>query len=175
MAIAAAAACVSSYALSLAAPTFEGNPCANKARILFPGGGVTEASTSNIVSALSFNPKWGLLHRAPHPDSTDDRDWYNSVVRAPDDVRGSCAEGVPGDELSCDEYPFYKTREGGPPDAFLKLVPATDQFGKDSQAGYLSSFYRSCGVPNPGGEYFVVPVPVAPFSFHVCGNPPGPG
>lgn len=56
------------------------------------------------------------------------RTWYQG------DERGA---GEVGDALSCDEYPFYTSRQGGP-GASLWLVPGWEQ---DKQGGFLSAFY----------------------------------
>jgi hypothetical protein len=117
-------------------------------------GGDTPETTAHIVDALSSNAGWSVLTRAEHPDSTSNRRWYQGDSR--------CA-GEVGDALSCDEYPFYTSRQGGP-GASLRLVPGWEQ---DKQGGFLSAFYGACGI-GQGDDYVVAPMPSQPTTTFTC-------
>lgn len=118
---------------------------------VFMPGGDTPATTTHIVDALRNQP--AMLTRAAHPDSTTSRQWYRGDSR--------CA-GETGDALSCDEYPFFSTRQGGP-GASLRLVPGWEQ---DLQGGRLSAFYSACGIA-PGDDFLVRPMP-QPVTTFAC-------
>lgn len=94
------------------------------------------------------------------------------------DAVGQCADGlwglVPGaswiwrsqmtvgDGLSCDEYPFFTSAEGGP-GASLQLVPDLEQ---NIQGGYLRAFYSAC-LP-VGRQFRVEPRPSNPTTTYRC-------
>ncbi|MGH9223344.1 MAG: NucA/NucB deoxyribonuclease domain-containing protein [Acidimicrobiales bacterium] len=121
---------------------------------VFMPGGDTPDTTAHLVDALSSNPAWSVLTWAEHPDSTTNRQWYRGDSR--------CA-GSPGDGLSCDEYPFYTSRQGGP-GASLRLVPGWEQ---DKQGGFLSAFYGACGI-GQGDSFVVDPMPSLPTTTFRC-------
>lgn len=107
-----------------------------------------------MVDAQASNPAWSVLTRAEHPDSTTNRAWYSGDSR--------CA-GEVGDALSCDEYPFFTSRQGGP-GASLDLVPGWEQ---NRQGGFLRNFYAACGV-GQGDDYVVAPMPSQPTTTVRC-------
>lgn len=117
-------------------------------------GGDTPEMTAHIVDALTSNPVWSVLTRAEHPASTTNRQWYRGDAR--------CA-GSLGDALSCDEYPFFTSRQGGP-GASLRLVPGWEQ---SRQGGFLRNFYAMCGI-GQGDDYAVVPVHPQPTTTFTC-------
>lgn len=121
---------------------------------VFMPGGDTPNTTAHIVDALSSNSGWSVLTRASHLDSTTSRQWYRGDSR--------CA-GEVGDALSCDEYPFHKSRQGGP-GASSRLVPGWEQ---DKQGGFLSAFYGACGI-GQGENYVVAPMPSQPTTTFAC-------
>ena len=133
------------------APQTPGDDCGLP---VFMPGGDTPDTTRHIVDALSSNSGWSVLTRAEHPDSTTNRRWYQGDSR--------CA-GEVGDALSCDEYPFYTSRQGGP-GASLRLVPGWEQ---DKQGGFLSAFYGACGI-GQGDDYVVAPMPSQPTTTFRC-------
>jgi RHS repeat-associated protein len=133
------------------APQTEADDCGLP---VFMPGGDTPETTAHIVDALSSNAGWSVLTRAEHPDSTSNRRWYQGDSR--------CA-GEVGDALSCDEYPFYTSRQGGP-GASLRLVPGWEQ---DKQGGFLSAFYGACGI-GQGDDYVVAPMPSQPTTTFTC-------
>ena len=121
---------------------------------VFMPGGDTPDTTAHIVDALASNPGWSVLTRAEHPDSTTNRTWYQGDER--------CA-GEVGDALSCDQYPFYTSRQGGP-GASLRLVPGWEQ---NRQGGFLRNFYAACGI-GQGDNYAVAPMPSQPATTFRC-------
>lgn len=122
---------------------------------IFMPGGDTPETTEHIVAALQSRPDWSVLTRAEHPDSTTNREWYEGDPRCPSQL---------GDALTCDEYPFFTSRQGGPPDASLKNVPGWEQ---NKQGGFLGSFYRACGIMY-GDDYAVVPMPELAMTTFKC-------
>lgn len=171
---AAAVACVASFGKSLIGPAFGPNPCTNRLRVFFPGGD-TPATTRHIKEAQGLgHASWYWVHRATNPTTTNVRRWYRGQPEC---------EGKPFDQMSCDEFPFYRTLEGGPagpghPRASLKLTPGAED---GLQGNNISRFYGNeplgCNVElgAPGdflqGGYLVAPVSDGPFTFWVCGEP----
>lgn len=115
-------------------------------------GGDTPETTAHIVDALRSQP--ALLTRAAHPASTSSRAWYQGDPR--------CA-GSPRDAMSCDEYPFFTSLQGGP-GASLRLVPGWEQ---NRQGGYLRNFYATCGIAE-GEDFLVGPMPSAATTTFTC-------
>jgi hypothetical protein len=121
---------------------------------VFMPGRDTPETTAHIVDALGSNPSWSVLTRAEHPASTTNRQWYQGDPR--------CAGSV-GDGLSCDEFPFFKTFQGGP-GASLRQVPDSENL---PQARAISAFYRSCGIA-VGSNFVVSPQPNQPTTTWTC-------
>ena len=121
---------------------------------VFMPGADTEDTTQHIVDALAANPSWAVLTKASHPASTSRRTWFASDPR--------CA-GETGDGLSCDEYPFFTTLQGGP-GASLRLVPGREQ---SRQGGYMKNFYAQCNI-SEGDDFVVAPVPTQPTTTWTC-------
>ena len=122
---------------------------------VFMPGADTPETTQHIMDALAENPSWTLLTKATNPWSTTYRKWYSGDPRCPSPL---------GDGLSCDEYPFYTSLQGGPPGASLRLVPGWEQ---NKQGGDLGYFYAACGV-DVGDSFLVVPQPSQPTTTFVC-------
>jgi RHS repeat-associated protein len=122
---------------------------------VFKPGADTPDTTDHIMDALLTHPEWLVLTRAQHPDTTTNREWYEGDPRCP---------SVLGDEITCDEYPFFTTRRGGPPHASLRNVPGWEQ---DKHGGYLKNFYGICGILI-GEDYRVEPNPEAPKTVYDC-------
>jgi len=138
------------------------HPCASMP-IFLPGprasGGAYQPQTfGHVKSALEAARYWHILTRADKPatiasTSSSDRYWYTTTHDPRCDPKPSGS--------SCDEFPFFKTSEGGPAGAFpntgasLQLVPSAEN---SSQGGDISGFYSSCAL-SQGEQFIIVPLP----------------
>jgi len=124
----AAQDCVNEEAAGRAAGTLgpADQPCLN-AQLFFPGSNAGWAAIHDL-DAISSNPAWfqlTYLSRSAKKASGVPPGWYSQVQwRAKYGTRG-CPVLLPAG-LHCDEYPFYTTVEGGPPNASLLAVPSRD-------------------------------------------------
>jgi RHS repeat-associated protein/uncharacterized repeat protein (TIGR01451 family) len=136
-------------------------------KIFFPGGD-TPVTTANDLHGLSVNPIWGFLVRSDGPPGVP-HSWYDRSQYIPQDSTNPCWQRPP--RTVCDEYPFFKTIEGGPLQTPLPVLAVTSLQESNTQGGYLSAFYRVCTVakydPINGG-FFVIPEPQAPKTRYVC-------
>jgi hypothetical protein len=106
-----------------------------------------------------YNAAWSLLRYATTPSSS--AGWYGSY-QVENTLGGvpyasmQCS-GATGDGLTCDEYPYRSTYEGGP-GASLKIVPTVPEVA--AQGGDLSGFLNQCGIIGVDGTaYIVLPLP----------------
>jgi RHS repeat-associated protein len=93
-------------------------------------GGVKpiQATTLHIYGAQLLEPGWSVLHY--DPDKVGRRDWYVGA--------GLCKRTT---GMTCDEYPFFSTKEGGPtakPQPSVVLLPREET---QPQGTSMSSFY----------------------------------
>jgi len=97
-------------------------------------GGVKpiEATTLHIAASLTMEPSWAELHYVP--SKPGDHSWYRTM--------GICSPSSdPNNLTTCDEYPFFSTREGGPsahPQPSVIEVPRNET---QPQGTSMSSFY----------------------------------
>jgi RHS repeat-associated protein len=146
---AAAAACAAAGAFG--AFTGINNPC-NKLpiNVFYIGPDLWEA-TSHDLNAIWEHPfDWEVLHKADDPLTTFDRKWYTKTSTCDD----TAAKQHPGEE--CDEYPFYKTQEGGPAGgdnlgADLRYI---DAWQNGTQGSRLQGMYKRCKMVN--GDTFLM-------------------
>jgi hypothetical protein len=86
------------------------------------------ATTLHIYVAQLYQPAWRVLHYVP--GKSGDRDWY---------VGAGLCKRTSG--MTCDEYPFFTTQEGGPtarPQPSVVLVPRAET---QPQGTSMSVFY----------------------------------
>ncbi|GLY20038.1 hypothetical protein Kisp01_70520 [Kineosporia sp. NBRC 101677] len=190
----AADTCLATQQKLLTVETYSGpgSPCL-EANIFFPGSNAGGAAIHDR-DVISANPEtaW-LTYRSPEDRDTIDgvpHDWY---MRAGLVTDRRCVDAPAGDDLDCDEYPFYSTMEGGPGKGSLRLVPFSEN---RSEGASLKNMQNddACNMAtrtwgSGSTQYLVVPVAVPPIedggpyggprSFHICGNekyplmPPG--
>lgn len=128
-------------------------------------------SPSPMPTGLSVNPSWIFQTRKSPPNL---REWlkampiYNSYLGRDD----TCL-GVVGDNLTCDEFPYASSTQGGelasPPVSYYN-VPSIPENG--SQRDDLLDFYNGCN-RDDGDSYLVVPLPAmeeeySPQSAFIC-------
>lgn len=114
---------------------------------------------------------WGYLVKSPGPGDNY-RNWYDQARFYPQNSSNPCFGRVKG-VIACDEYPFFKTIEGGPLVSPLPSLATTSLAESSRQGGYISSFYRDpqCGLVDYDvirGGYFVIPTLIAPKNFWIC-------
>lgn len=152
---AAAMACAASIAMTAIGTR---SPCGlNPYPMVFMRQSVIPAITQHVAASQAAG-RPNVLHRTANPLLIA----ANRLA-----ATGKCLVGatlLPAAGISCDEYPFASTYEGGLA-ATVRFVPLHEQL---SQGGTLSSFYALCSiVPEVPGlqDFLVVPVISAPRSF----------
>jgi hypothetical protein len=123
----------------------------------------------------AVNPSWSLLERQQPPQS---RSWLSAL--SPQSILGSTqpypyvlctGSEVTGDGLSCDEFPFASTYQGGEGSS-LFIVPGSEN---SPQGTDMFNFYAKCA-PNDGDAFLVVPfpqqnlIPVQPDGFTITNS-----
>ena len=132
--------------------------------IFMPGSDVFEAAQQDTDAILGYGTSEGVP-LGPRPvlltyiPKAHDRGWI---------YRASAVECMPRMGLSCDEYPFASTEEGGQGQAAIRLVDPRDNSG---EGALLSAFYRRCDVPTSLTKKFLTiplegPWPAPPNGFH---------
>ena len=99
-----------------------------------------QAVCDNMYNAIHNNNKPSQLTR-----TTDES-------RKKQNRKDSCGNMKPGNGMSCDEYPFASTYEGGT-GAVIAAVPIKEN---SSQGGQLSAFYRRNSIQD--GDCFEVQI-----------------
>jgi hypothetical protein len=118
---------------------------------IFVTGSTTPEPTQHDFDAIFHkNPSWTLLHYEGGADTgKPGSGWYTG--------RDGCtaAEKPAEGRTECDEFPYFSTREGGPPND-LRAEPSlrwVDWLQNRSQGGSLSAFYYTkCDVGLPKGN-----------------------
>jgi hypothetical protein len=113
--------------------------------ILSEGADGGEA-TGLDIAALNETPQWVLLHYVPADMREGDRDWFYPTPECPQ----------PTDTMSCHEYPFWATAEGGPfapTRPWLRMVNRTENF---IHGGHYGFFTTKCGL-HVGDPWLGVP------------------
>lgn len=147
------------------------NPCSTMP-IFVPGGDVEEAAQQDL-DAITLNPAWIKLNYLKSDRQTGRRDWYDyQAICTPNDLNNE----------SCDEYPFYASRQGGEnsrPVPNVQLVNKDHNSGEGNKyAGFLLSCKLSSAPPpapgvsmrTGGDEFLVVPLPDLLRTVFTCGK-----
>lgn len=149
----AIAACAVNAAVSAVSSIGSGGRCDVTKFNTFYAGGDTPKTTEHIRDAIAFG-KPPILHYETPGHS---RNWLDRDPRCPPASRSRSGDW-------CDEYPFAKTKEGGP-GASLRLVPGAEQ---SWQGSMFSAFIRACKLKSHDpieGKFGVVPTGVGPTAW----------
>jgi hypothetical protein len=124
---------------------------------IFASGNDVPTATEHDLIALAEYPKWVLLnYESSEAKETkgEKREWYNGL--------GGCSTERPEGD-SCDEYPFYATKQGGPSDTptpSLKWINASDN---SKQGGKYGNFVTSCKMAERSSTaYAFLAIPLLP-------------
>lgn len=109
----------------------------------------------NGVDTQTGNPtppqiQWQILTRATSPTGSPTRGWYKN---SPYYCQGSSSASPP---TGCDEWPWYRTAQGGP-GAHLRVIDGAENSNGGSDLG---SFYATCNV-SVNTVFLVVPLSAA--------------
>ena len=194
----AAQYCLATQDALLATPGYVGSttPCLSYA-LYFPGANAGAAAVHDRDTILA-HPKLALLtymSTEAKKRSGLARRWYNAEESYPE-YKGICKPRREARGVQCDEYPYYATVQGGPPDADLREVLTTYNTSEGSTRGAMYND-RKCvmavdaaGVrSHPGSTvtpFLVIPLAIettavvkkktttqysGPRTFHICGDP----
>jgi hypothetical protein len=165
------AMCAASAAVSFAGVNPSDLCSGNLGPVFMPGGSQVDA-TLHILMAIIGHPSWATLTRTSRVLPPQ---WYNKVKY------GRPCPGVSGSD--CDEYPFGKTREGGPglpyytdptdPGKWGASVWPINSLDNQLQGTALGVFYGQCKIPPDSGavsQFKVIPVPFLPTTLWRCGR-----
>jgi RHS repeat-associated protein len=147
------------------------SPCGRPGlKIFFPGAD-TWATTNHDLNAIAGYPLWGYLVKSPGAGEKY-RNWYDQARFYPQDSSNPCFRRQKG-VIACDEYPFYKTIEGGPFVWPLPSLATTSLTESNTQGAHIKNFYYDpeCGLVDYDvirGGYFVIPTLIAPKTFWIC-------
>jgi len=131
-------------------------------KVFLPGSDIqgTTDNDRNAIFELNSRPRHpAILHWAPKPDRTAKRQWYYNDPHK--ENKANPCEHL--QDLSCDEYPFNSTIEGGPqpgrPFPSLASVPLAEN---KLQGTRLQQFYLACQLTSPDrndARFVVAPLP----------------
>jgi hypothetical protein len=134
-----------------------------------------DEATAHVARALEYRSSWVKLR---YLDRGPKVAWYATLDET--DNPGTRCKGTQENNTACDEYPMWKTEEGGPHDPpdtpHLKIIDADDNSGLGGVFGNLvtkcAMQARRVAPPQYGEGYFlVVPVEAFPSSMPLCNGP----
>lgn len=109
---------------------------------VFASGADMPDIANHALDAIKLHPtEWSILNYEDGATKQGNRQWYTTTPYV-----AECTDPY----LSCDEYPFWSTEQGGgnaTPTPSLRDVPASQQ---SVQGGHLSSFRTKCGLQSAG-------------------------
>jgi hypothetical protein len=147
------------------------NPC-DSAPVFSPETNAQEAAEHDLDAILARPDRVRLTYatEAEQRARGVTRRWYDNVSPCDSAGRAAAQQARPGELLDCDEYPYYRTSEGGP-GASLRMVLRGDN---RSEGASLGVFYKKCpnvsaSAPTNREPYLVAPQFVTPTLSH-CGG-----
>jgi hypothetical protein len=197
---AAADACMATERVTIQSPGYTGSgaPCLSYA-LYFPGAnaGAAAIHDRDVILAAAPQLDLALLTYMSKKDKLETglaRDWYNNEKRYPA-YANVCHPGRKARGVHCDEYPYYTTVQGGPPNADLREVAVTYNTSEGASRKLMYNdpdcvmAVNSVGVrTQPGSKitpFLVIPLATqttsvvkkktvttysGPRTFYVCGN-----
>lgn len=154
-----------------AAPSFGSDPAQDcRTRPIFLSGSDVASATTHDIEALTGNAAWAQLNYE-RGATKPGQGWYSSLY--------PCVTPAPSG-MSCDEYPFFASEQGGGASTPLPSLKYIDSAENSRQGGKYGNFVVAChlatGTPGPsglstGGDAFLA-IPISPSlnieTFRLC-------